>query len=145
MPGGISMSANRRGLRGCMVTNRRIGRIGLIRRIGKGRGRRFCIATNREYLTRWATRRSGAARRSDGEPEVRSTFGNHTPRLGGARVPACPAHEREREAERRFCAENAVFRAQKTEVRRSAPPCIHKNGVVDETRTRDLLGHNQAL
>lgn len=75
----------------------------------------------------WATRRSVAWLRG-GEPEVRQHFRQpchkRRRRAGGGK----PPHERKREADRRFCAENAVFRAQKTETRRSAPPYMRKWG-----------------
>ena len=83
----------------------------------------------------------GAKRQAGSAEHFRQPHSKRRRRAGGG----LPPHEREREADRRFGAENAVFRAQKTEERRSAPPCTQKNGVVDETRTRDLLGHNQAL
>ena len=58
-------------------------------------GRRSGAEKNRQYLIRWATRRSEAeASRNDA---ARRSVGNHTPSAGGARAAATP-HEREREA-----------------------------------------------
>ena len=76
----------------------------------------------------------GAKRQAGSAEHFRQPHSKRPPSLKLRRTSrrrACggkPPHEREREAGRRFCAENSVFRAQKTEPRRSAPPCIHKWG-----------------
>ena len=62
------------------------------------------------------TERSDVPKRSQ-----RRSEGNHSTSAGGARMAAGPPSSEAR-AERRFCAENSVFKAQKTEVRPSAPP-----------------------
>ena len=97
---------------------------GVLQAAIKKSGIRGLIRTGSVGLGHTPERSLGYAKASRNGADRRSV-GNHTTSAGGARA-AVPPHKRE--AERRFCAENNVFRAQKTETRRSAPPCIHNWG-----------------
>ena len=94
----------------------------------------------------WATRKGGAR----SEPERRRYAGAGQPIYSRRRAIGWFSSQSVRSTRFRrisfFEPESYTFRAKKNPAKRYRPPeSWQKNGVVERTRTVDLLGHNQAL